>query len=76
MQNSDLDFALQKINMLQMSMQSCKQLNIKLWKQSVNVPLGPENWFLFLTSHPSKDLCPTLLVYERATKYALLQQAS
>ena len=38
-----------------MSMQSCKQLNIKLWKQSVNVPLGPENWFLFLTSHPSKD---------------------
>ena len=72
MPNSDLDFALKKINMLQMSMQSCKQLNIKLWKQSVNVPLVPENWFFFL----SKDLCPTLLVYECATKYAFLQQAS
>ena len=29
--------------MLQISMQSCKQLNTKLWKQSVNVRLGPEN---------------------------------
>ena len=43
MPKSDLDFAFKKMSMLQMSMQSCKQLNIKLyymamsqkdWKQS------------------------------------------
>ena len=43
MPKSDLDFAFKKMNMLRISMQSCKQLNIKLWKQSVNVRLGPEN---------------------------------
>ena len=36
MPKSDLDFALKKKNMRQVSMQSCKQLN----KQSVNVRLG------------------------------------
>ena len=39
MPKSDLDFALKKMNMLQVSMQSCKQLN----KQSVNVRLDPQN---------------------------------
>ena len=43
MPKSDLDFALKKMNMLQISVQSCKQLNTKLWKQSANVRIGPEN---------------------------------